>query len=495
MRLIIAMLKHETNSFSPVPTDLTRFGNGGPIHGAAVVKEYKGTRTPIGAFIDFADRIGADYVTPLAAESMPSAPSKGDVLDLLFEPILEAARQGCDAMLLDLHGAMVSEAALDAEAELLRRLREILPDTPIGVALDLHSNLSQDVVRLATVTNGYKTYPHVDMYETGVLVAEAIQKVLEGKSQPVSVLKYGRILADTIKMGTDREPMKSLVEAAWATQAKPGIISATVYGGFPLADTEDTGLSVLVVAENDEALANREADLLLDLAWSVRQELTFKPAPLAESIAKAKAIESGTVLLVDFADNCGSGGTQDTMRVVEEVMRQGLENVAVGCIKDPEAVDIMVRAGVGASITLKLGGKQDMPAIRETGKPIEVTGVVRAITDGQFTITGPMYTGVRTYMGRTAVLDTGKIQFVVTERNVEPWDAGVFTSVGIVPESKRYLLVKSRVNYRAAFLPIASAVIECGGIGVTTSDLSAFEFKHLKRPIYPLDDLADWRDA
>lgn len=495
MRLIIAMLKHETNSFSPVRTDLTRFGNGGPFHGPAVVDEFRGTRTPMGAFLDFADAVGADYVTPIAAESMPSGPTSAEVFDQLVAPILEAARQGCDAMLLDLHGAMVSEAALDAEAELLRRLRAILPDTPIGVALDLHANLSQDVVRLATVTNGYKTYPHVDMYETGVLVAEAIQKVLEGKSQPVSVLKYSRILADTIKMGTDRDPMKALVEAALETQAKPGIISATVYGGFPLSDSEEAGLSVLVAAENDEALANREADLLLDLAWKLRQDLIFHPAPLEESIAKAKAIESGPVLLVDFADNCASGGTQDSMRVVEEVMRQGLEDVAVGCIKDPEAVDIMVRAGIGARVTLQLGGKQDMPAIGVTGKSMEVTGVVRAITDGQFTITGPMYTGVRTYMGRTVVLDTGKIQFVVTERNVEPWDAGVFTSVGIVPESKRYLLLKSRVNYRAAFQPMAREIIECGGVGVTTSDLSAFEFKHVRRPIYPMDELTDWRSA
>lgn len=495
MRLIIAMLKHETNSFSPVETDLARFGNGGPFYGDAVVAEYKGTRTPIGAFLDFAEKTGAEYVTPIAAESMPSAPTKAGVFDQLVTPILEAARQGCDAMLLDLHGAMVSEAALDAEAELLRRLREILPDTPIGVALDLHANLSQDVARLTTVTNGYKTYPHVDMYETGTLVAEAIQKVLEGKSKPVSVLKHSRILADTIKMGTDRDPMKSLVEAAWETQAKPGIISATVYGGFPLSDSEEAGLSVLVVAENDQELAIREADALLDLAWRLREDLIYQPTPLNESIARAKTIENGPVLLVDFADNCASGGTQDSMRVVEEVMRQGLEDVAVGCIKDPEAVNAMIRAGIGATLTVQLGGKQEMPSIGVKGKPVEITGTVRAITDGQFTITGPMYTGVRTYMGRTAVLDTGKIQFVVTERNVEPWDTGVFASVGIVPENKRYLLLKSRVNYRAAFQSMAREIVECNGVGVTTSDLSAFSFKHVQRPIYPMDALTDWRDA
>lgn len=493
MRLVIAMLKHETSCFSPVATGIERFGESGPVYGADVDRHFGKTRTPIAAFLHYARRVGAEVVTPIAAHAKPSAPVTGPVYEELVAPIVEAARAGCDGMLLDLHGAMVSETFPSCEFELLRRLREILPNVPIGVALDLHANLPAGIVDLATFISGYKTFPHVDMYETGVVVANAIDRVLAGKSKPTMALRQGRILTDAKMTWTESGAMKAVVDAARAEEGRPGVLSATVLAGFSLSDVPAAGLSVLVCTENDRALAEGVAERLADLAWQRRGDFTCVPEPLEQSIRQAKKATEGPVLLIDFADNTSSGGTQDTMRVVEEVMRQGLEDVAVGAIKDPEAVEILVRAGVGATVTLPLGGKVDMPSIGLKGQPLEVTGVVRTITDGQFTVTGPFYNGVRTYMGRTVVLDTGKIQFVITERNVEPWDVGVFTSVGIVPESKRYLLLKSRVAYRAAFQSMAKDIIECCGVGVTTSDMSVFRFRRVQRPVYPLDNLNDWR--
>jgi len=487
------MLKHETSCFSPVATGIERFGEEGPVYGQDVARDFGKTRTPIAAFLDYARRAGAEVVTPIAAHSKPSAPVTGAVYEQLVAPIVTAARAGCDAMLLDLHGAMVSETFSSCEAELLRRLREVLPDTPIGVALDLHANLPAEIIELATFISGYKTFPHVDMYETGVVVANAIDGVLAGKSKPTMALRQGRILTDAKMTWTENGAMKALVDAAREEQRAPAVISATILAGFSLSDVPAAGLSVVVCTENDKTLAEVVADRLVDLAWRLRADFICVPEPLEQSVLQAKHAKEGPVLLIDFADNTSSGGTQDTMRVVEEVMRQGLEDVAVGAIKDPEAVDILVRAGVGASVTLPLGGKVDMPSIGRKGEPLKVTGVVRAITDGQFTVTGPFYHGVRTFMGRTVVLDTGKIQFVITERNVEPWDVGVFTSVGIVPESKRYLLLKSRVAYRAAFQSMAKDIVECCGVGVTTSDMSVFKFNRVQRPVYPLDAMNDWR--
>jgi microcystin degradation protein MlrC len=159
----------------------------------------------------------------------------------------------------------------------------------------------------------------------------------------------------------------------------------------------------------------------------------------------------------------------------------------VGPVRDPQAVAEMIKAGVGAKVTVKVGGKMDMPAIHVKGEPLELSGVVRAITDGEYTISGPQFQGMRCYMGRTAVLDTGVAEIVVTEKNQEPWDRGVFTSAGIDPERKRYLLLKSRMYFRPVFLPIAKGMVFCDSVGVGTSDWTQFEFKKLRRPIYPLD--------
>jgi microcystin degradation protein MlrC len=227
----------------------------------------------------------------------------------------------------------------------------------------------------------------------------------------------------------------------------------------------------------------------MDLAWEQRQELLYRPVPLAQAVARAKTITDGPVLLLDHADNVGSGGTEDVMTVLAEVIRQGLEDVAVAAIWDPAAVQAMAKAGVGASLTLELGGRTDMPSIGKRGKPLAVTGRVRTLSDGEWIVRGPMYTGVKVSMGPTAVLDTGKVQIVVVSRHHEPWDQGVFTSVGIDPRTKRYLLLKSRIHYRAGFAPLARATITCDGEGVTTSDNDLLRFEHVRRPVFPLDRL------
>jgi microcystin degradation protein MlrC len=222
-------------------------------------------------------------------------------------------------------------------------------------------------------------------------------------------------------------------------------------------------------------------------AWGRREEFLYRAEPLEQSIARAKEMKEGPILLIDHADNCASGGTQDTMAVVAEVVRQGLEDVAVGAIRDPEAVATMIKAGVGSTVTLPLGGKMDMPAIGRKGEPFELTGRVRTISDGLFVARGPMFTGVTMNLGRAVVLDTGAMQVVVIEENHEPFDLGIFRSVGIEPTAKKYLLLKSRIHYRAGFLPISKGVIECNGVGVTGSDYHQFQFAKLRRPIFPLD--------
>src|SRR5579883_2896693 len=315
MRLVIAMMKHETNTFSPVRTDWQRFQEWGAHLGDAARRAYEGTAMPMGAYLKLAREVGADVVTPVAAEAMPSGPVAAEAYEIMSSAILDAVRRGCDAAMLDLHGAMVAETTPDGEGTLLERIRTIAPDLPIAVTCDLHANLTEKMVRNSTALVGYKTYPHVDMYEVGEQVGRILLRAMKGEIRPVMGWARRPLLAQTLRMGTDDEPMKSLIAMARAAEAN-GLLAATVFGGFPLADTPAAGLSAICIADGDAAPARAAARRLLDRAWGERQEFLYRHEPLNEAVARAKAAARGAggpVLLLDHADNVGSGGTEDVM--------------------------------------------------------------------------------------------------------------------------------------------------------------------------------------
>ena len=193
------------------------------------------------------------------------------------------------------------------------------------------------------------------------------------------------------------------------------------------------------------------------------------------------------VLLLDHGDNCMSGGSCDTMDVLQEALAQGLDGIGVGPLCDPEAVALLIEAGQGATVTLALGNKISLAGIGLDKKPVSLTGVVRAISDGDYIISGPTYTGQRSSMGRTVLFDIGAARIVVTERTQEPWDIGVFECCGLDPRAERFLLLKSRMYCRPVFVPMSAALVECDSPGVTSSDYGLFPFSRVKRPVYPLD--------
>ena len=491
MKFVIAQVQHETNTFSPVPTPWEAFGNNGPSLGREALESIEGTRVPMAAFIDLARRQNADIATPIAAWANPSGPVDATAYDRICGSICEAVRGGCDAVFLDLHGAMVVEGVSDdGEGTLLERIRAVAPRTPIAVSLDLHANVTQRMVRNCNVIAGYKTYPHVDGYEAGRLAGSILLRYLAGEVDPVMAWGNRPLLAHTLRQNTAEGAMRDFVEAARGAE-RGGMLAASAFGGFQLADIHDAGVSVVVVADRDGDAAQAACDAILDTAWRRKEDFVYRGRPLEDALAEARRLGEqggGPVLLLDHADNCASGATQDTMHVLEAALRLGLTGIAAGPVRDPEAVARMVEAGIGNHVTLAVGGKVDMPAIGRTGEPLQLSGVVRNITDGEYTITGPQFTGMRCYMGRTAVLDTGHAQVVVTERNQEPWDRGVFESVGIRPERQRYLLLKSRMYYRPVFLPIAKGAVLCDGVGVASSDWKQFTYRKVRRPIYPLDE-------
>jgi microcystin degradation protein MlrC len=446
------------------------------------------------AFIDLAEQAGARYTVAVAASAWPSGPVDDDAFEYIAARICGSVAQGCDGVLLDLHGAMVTRRYDDGEGELLRRIRRVAPDVPIGVALDMHTNLYDAMGQHASAIAGYQTYPHVDMYETGLRAGRALLAQLAGTARPTMAWGRRPMLPHVMRQGTDDAPNRELQARCRDIEAR-GALSASVFVGFPNANIEFAGLSAVVVTDADATLARRWCDELLDLAWVARAEFVYEALPLAASIARAQALAaakptgSGPVVLLDHSDNCASGGTMDTMTVLGAILDAGLDDVAAFAIFDPAAVQKMSAAGVGATVTLALGGKLDMPAIGLRGEPRLVSGTVRLLCDGGFRNLGPMSRGEFNSMGPSAVLDTGKVQIVVISNHVEPHDLAAFTAVGIAPQTKRFLMLKSRVHWRAGLRPLAHAVVECAGTGVCTSDYALLGLDKVRRPIYPIDAL------
>jgi microcystin degradation protein MlrC len=489
MKLVIAQLKHETNTFSPVPTPLARFARGGPapLEGHAVYEAFRGTGTAIGAFIDLADRAGAEAVFPVAGSAAPSGPVHTDAYEAMAGKIVAAAARGCDAILLDLHGAMVTQAHDDGEGELLGRLRKVAPNVPIGVALDMHTNLFPAMGQHATTIAGYQTYPHVDMYETGIRAGTPVFSLLRKAAQPTLTFAHRPMLPHVMRQSSLDRPNKDIQARAREMEQKGEALSATFFVGFPHADIPWAGSSAVVVTDGDAAKAKRLCEELLDMAWAAREQFVYRVEPLEQSLRRASGLRARPVMLLDHYDNCASGGTMDTMAVLGGILDAGLEDVAAFAVHDPQAVEQMKRAGNGARVTLPLGGKLDMPALGLEGRPREVTGNVRRIANGLYRNEGPMARGELADMGPCAVLDTGKVEIAVISRHVEPYDIASFRELGIDPAKKRYVMLKSRVHWRAGLGPLAQAVVECVGEGVCTSDYSQLRFSRVRRPIYPLD--------
>ena len=492
MRLVIARLNHETNSFSPVPTPLEAFE---PQWHAEAYAAARGSRTAMGAFLDLAAEAGADVITPLFAMANPSGPVDDQAFGKMTSAIVDSVARGCDAVLLDLHGAMVTQTHEDADGTLLERVRAAAPHTPIAVALDLHGNVTQRMIDNADIIVGFKTYPHVDMYETGAHAGRLLFRTLKGEIRPVLGWSQPPLMTHTLRSATAHGAMLHAVQAARRAEDE-GLLAVTVFAGFALSDTQAPCLSVVAVADADGRKAMECAKRIARAAWDERGGFVYRSEPLEQSMRRAldvaKDAAPGPVLLLDHGDNCMSGGTCDDMDVLREALALGLHDIVAGPICDAEAVAQLVEAGTGARAKVQVGNKRALVKLGIRKDPLVLEGVVRRISDGCFTISGPIYTGQRVNMGRTVLFDAGAARLVLVERTQEPLDLGVFTCVGEDVTRHRYALVKSRMYCRPVFEPLAKAVVECDGRGVTSSDYDLFPFARVVRPVYPLDADTRW---
>jgi microcystin degradation protein MlrC len=356
---------------------------------------------------------------------------------------------------------------------------------PIAVTLDFHTNLTRAMVEHADLLHGYKTYPHVDMAERGVEATERLLDMASGRLRPAVAFRQPRLLPPLASQRTAAGPMRRLYDLAGELEQDPRVVSISIFAGFPLADIPDAGLSIYVAARGDQALADSLADRLEAVAWEHRHEFRHAALPVADAVAQALALDGGPVVLADIADNTGGGAAGDGTELLRELLRVGARSAVVACLWDPEAAAACARAGVGATITLRVGGKTD----DRHGAPIEVTGRVRTLSDGRFVHKGPMLRGLEGRLGTTAVLEVGGVKVILISLRWQTLDPEMLRFVGIDPLAEKILVVKSTVHYRAAFEPIARAILEVDAPGLSSSNLARFDFKRVRRPIFPLDDV------
>ena len=486
MRLFLAMMSHETNTFSNIATDRRQFETRSLHYGGEIIEAFRGTGTCLGGMIDAAARRGATLIPSVAAAASPAGPVTLDIYGHVKERMLRDLKAAgtVDGVLLDLHGAMVTEGHDDGEGDLISAVRQVVgPSVPIAVSLDFHGNITDTMVREADLLHGYKTYPHVDMGERGVEATERLLDVIDKRLRPTAALRKPPLLPPLGNQGTARGPMRRLYAMAEEMEKDPKVISISVFAGFPHADIPEAGLGIYVVTDGDQALADRLADQIADRAWEHRHEFMHSGLPVREAVARAFAAEGQPIVLADMADNTGGGAAGDGTEVLRELVRVGARSAVVACIWDPQAVARCVEAGVGASVTLDVGGKVD----QRHGAPLRVTGLVRTLSDGRFVHKGPMARGLPGRLGTTAVLDVNDVKVILISYRWQTLDPEMIRFVGLDPLDHKILVVKSTIHYRAAFEPIAREIIEVDAPGLSSSNLARFDFQRIRRPIFPLD--------
>lgn len=485
MKVLVGGIYHESHSFSNVPTDLEAFRKVLLLEGQEVLDALAGTTSEMAGFIEGANRFGFEVVPTVWAWGTSTGPVQAETLAYLLEEVRARYRAAgpIDGVLFALHGALIAEQALDGDGYILTQLRSLVTDdVPIAVTVDLHANISQLMVEVADVIVGYDTYPHIDQVERGLEAAELLVATVRGEIKPTMALEKPPLITVPNKQRTDERPMKDLLALAHA--AEHDVLSVTVSGGFAYSDVPEIGSSVLVVTNNNPEVARSVAKKIASQMWAMREQFSPNLQGVSESVAAAISSEACPVILADIGDNIGAGTPGDSTFLLRELLDQNAEG-AVVIIADPQAVALAIEAGLGSNVNLAAGGKCDS----HHGDPVQINGTVQLITDGIFRNRGHMRDGIVENMGRTVVISTAGITLVLTEVKMPPWNLEQLRSVGIAPENAKIIALKSAVAFRAAYEPIAGKIIEVNTPGLSSLDLSRFDYKHIRRPIYPIDQI------
>ncbi len=483
MRIAVGGFMHETNTFVAVPTIWDDFVRAGPwptvTQGEAIRSVFRGLNLGIAHFMEKAQAAG-HAIVPLAwAGAQPGGRVTDDAFERMADRLIPALqRDRPDAVYLELHGAMVTESHDDGEGELLRRVRSAIgPAAPILVSLDLHANVSPQMVELADFISSYRTYPHTDWGLAGARCAEWLGRVLAWGPRPARALRQCPFLIPITTGCTYIEPAGGLYRHLSAIEQETGV-HLSLNMGFPPADIPDAGPSVTAYGET-QAAADAAADALFSALLAAEREFAaHRPLPAAEAVAKAiriSASASRPVVLSDTQDNPGAGAPSNTTGLIAELLRQGAERTAVGILHDPAAAAAAHRSGTGGTLAT-LGGGGTGPG----QAPLPGPWRVAALSDGRFRGTSPMLRAAETRMGPTALLAQDGVEVLVASIRQQPIHREVFTHIGVDLASRAIVALKSSAHFRAGFQEIAEQVIVCLAPGANLEDPGCFAFAKIR---------------
>ena len=480
MRVGIASLSHESNTFASFPTTYSDFRF---VRGQEIIEQYRPTFHELGGFIAGAEEYGYELVPLMGAVATPAGAVEADAYEALTGELLGLIRDAMplDGLLLGLHGAFVAEEYPQGDGETTRRVRELVgPDFPVIVTHDYHGNVPPQLVEDATALIIYKTCPHIDQRERGLQAAELLTRTVRGEVRPVSSIAKPELVYNIAFHNTNMRPMKPVMEAAIELEQQPGILATSIAAGYQYADVPWMGPCIVVVADGDQDLAEREAQRLADMMWSTRDELLPTIPGPAEAVATAIASEEKPVSMMEMGDNIGGGSAGDSTFVLEELLRQGASGWVVA-LYDPEAVAACAEAGIGARLTLPVGGKVD----DEHGTTLTVEGTVRTLHDGKFIETEVRHGGGRDWdQGLTAVLATSGGLLVLDSKRTPPMSFNQLRSVGIMPEQQEIFVAKGSVAPRAAYEPVSARIIEVDSGGATSISRPPEAFRLARQGLY-----------
>ena len=522
MRIPLLGISHETNTFSSVPADYAAFEATGILRGEEIFDKFRDAQYTISGYIQAAEELGFELVPLMYAVTGPIGTITKDAYDRLTAEMFGMLRDGgpWDAVLISNHGAAASEEFPDMDGEFSRAVREIVgPNMRVGITLDMHGNVSKPVVEHTDVCIVWRTNPHLDPKVRGRKTADLIVSAAKGEIDPVQWIEMPPMYVNIVKQFTGEDPMKSFVADAVAANEIPGILDTSVAEGYPYSDVEEMGMSWVAIADGDLELAKSVAKDMAAKAWERRAELNVEVASisgaldmaLAEYVGPrdlneadvvatdgtalampddADAAREGPIVLMDVGDNIGGGSSADSTHILAQVVERGISGF-LQTLYDPESVEACVEAGVGGTVTLDVGGKTD----DMHGKPVRVTGTVRAITDGQYEELGASHGGFRFYDSGVSVrLDTdGGQTLLLTSVRAGNTVRSQMYHIGIIPERYKIVVAKGVVSPRPAYQPIAGKVILVNTPGVTTADMSTFTYHHRRIPLYPMELDAEYQ--
>jgi len=478
MRVFIACLGTETNTFSPLPTGWDTFRETMLFHGDATQHEPMLFSEPLHVWRREAEARGWEVVESVAAFAQPAGLCVRSVYESLRDELLNDLEQAMpvDIALINMHGAMVAEGYLDCEGDLLKRVRALVgPNKVVGGELDLHCSITGQMVQAADALVTFKEYPHIDAPQRAKELFDLCADAAAGKVKPV-MARYDCRMINTWR--TPFEPTRSFVDKLQSLEGKDGILSISFAHGFPWGDVPEASAKILVVRDGDEAKAAALAEQLGKEVWEMREATAMPPRDMDEVLEEAAGHNKGPVVIADTSDNAGGGAPSDSTYLLGAALEKGLTGIVSGLYWDPTAVRFCEEAGEGATLDLRIGGKVG----KASGMPLDLRVTVKRILhDAKQTF------GTSTNLLGTAVwLQTdGDIDLVLNTNRTQVFHPDAFTQLGIDLSSKRMVFVKSSQHFYAGFNPIAEAVLYCATPGAIAPHYGAIPFKVFTDPYWP----------